>query len=129
MTTNARAKDHMKLQLSLIHGRETRDVKVRFPTVQKQSVGSNLCGPLVCGFMADIVSGKSPEKTLFRKEVDQRQWLLEVLQNEKLSVCPKKGAGRRPLDALTAVKPEITITPADAANFRASLSKDPILDE
>ena len=82
--------DHMKLQLSLVYGRGTRDVTVTFPIVQRQPFKSNLCGPLVCSFMADIIDDKSPEKVLYCTELERRQRLLGVLDTENSSVCAKK---------------------------------------
>ena len=71
--------DHIKLQLSLLFGREARPVTIRFPSVHRQPAGSNLCGPLVCSFMAEIVTGKLPDKVAFCKPDEQRNWLHEVL--------------------------------------------------
>ena len=113
--------DHAKLQLSLIYGREIRDVRVRFSIVHRQPAGSNLCGPLVCAFMSDILDGRSPENIVYCKE-ELRQQLADVMGTEKFTVCPKKGAGRRSADALTTGRPDEVITPADATSFRVSLS-------
>ena len=119
--------DHHKLQLSMLFGRENQDVVVRFPVVHKQSVGSNQCGPLVCCFMAEILLGKtgSPENIVFCQNDEQRQWVLAVLQNETLSICKKKGQGRRPKDALTEKRPQLTITPENAKISRAALATGP----
>ena len=87
--------DHTKLQLSLIYGREIRDVRVRFSIVHRQPAGSNLCGPLVCAFMPDILDGRSPENIVYCKEEQQRQWLADVMGTEKFTVCPKKGSGKK----------------------------------
>ena len=119
--------DHHKLQLSMLFGRENRDVVVRFPVVHKQSVGSNQCGPLVCCFMAEILLGKAgnPENIVFCQNDEQRQWVLAVLQNETLSICRKKGQGRRSKDALTEKRPQLTITPENAKAYRAALGTGP----
>ena len=113
--------DHIKLQLSLIYGREARDVRVRFPPVHRQPVGSNLCGPLVCAFMADILEGRSPENSLYCKEAQQRRWPVNMIETEQFTACPKKGAERRPTDALTTAMHEQIVTPADATALRVSL--------
>ena len=65
--------DHAKLQLSLIYGREIRDVRVRFSIAHRQPAGSNFCGPLVCAFMSEILDGRSPENIVYCKEEQQRQ--------------------------------------------------------
>ena len=96
--------------------------RIRFSIVHRQPAGSNLCGPLVCAFMSDILDGRSPENIVYCKEEQQRQWLADVMGTEKFTVCPKKGAGRRPADALTTGRPDEVITPADATSFRVSLS-------
>ena len=72
--------------------------------------------------MSDILDGRSPENIVYCKEEQQRQWLADVMGTEKFTVCPKKGAGRRPADALTTGRPDEVITPADATSFRVSLS-------
>ena len=78
--------------------------------------------PLVCAFMSDILDGRSPENIVYCKEEQQRQWLADVMGTEKFTVCPKKGAERRPADALTTGRPDEVITPADATSFRVFLS-------
>ena len=92
----------------------------RSMTVQKQPPYSNLCGPLVCTFMADLVEGRSPENVLYCKEEEQPGWLLRVLTSDKLETCPRKGSGRRPKEALVLKNKDLIITPGDAAAFRAS---------
>ena len=56
----------------MIYGRENTDVRVRAMTAQKQPPYYNLCGHLVCRFMADLVEGRSPENVLYCKEEEQR---------------------------------------------------------
>ena len=101
--------------------------RMAFPVVHKQSVGSNQCGPLVCCFMAEILLGKtgSPENIVFCQNDEQRQWVPAVLQNETLSICKKKRQRRRPKDALTEKRPQLTITPENAKIFRAALATSP----
>ena len=83
-----------------------------------------MCGTLDCGSMEDIVEGRSLEGTLYCKEPDQRQWLLDLLAKKDFEACPKKGSGRHAKEHFTAMKK--AITPADAATYRMSLSQGPV---
>ena len=76
--------------------------------------------------MEDIVEGKSLEGTLYCKEQDQRQWLLDVLAKKDFEACPKKGSGRHARKHFTAMKNGEFITPADATTYRMSLSQGPV---
>ena len=77
--------------------------------------------------MAEILLGKTGilENIVFCQNDEQRQWVLSVLQNETLSICKKKGQGRRAKDALTEKRPQLTITPENAKIFRADLATRP----
>ena len=76
--------------------------------------------------MAEIVEGRDPESVVFCGEEDQRQWLSDTLQHERMTLCPKKGRGRRAKDCLTLAKADETITVAQSSAYRASLSTGPI---
>ena len=59
---------------------------------------------------------KQLEGTLYCKEQDQRQWLLDVLAKKDFEACPKKGSGRHAKEHFTAVKKDEVITPADVTS-------------
>ena len=99
---------------------------MQLPFVQRQTAKYNLCGPLVCSFMADIMEARSPEGALYCKEEDQHRWLLDVLSQDQLQACPKKGSGRRANQPFTIAKNDEIITLADAALYRLTLSRGPI---
>ena len=72
--------------------------------------------------MADIIAGRSPENNLYCKEIEQRQWLMQALEQNKFSVCKRKGQGRPPKDAYTSFKNDVVITVDEAKNLRQQLS-------
>ena len=76
--------------------------------------------------MEDIVEGKSLEGTLYCREQDQRQWLLDVLAKKDFEACPKKGFGWHAKEHFTSVKKDEVITSADAATYRMSLFQGPV---
>ncbi|OQV24088.1 hypothetical protein BV898_02042 [Hypsibius exemplaris] len=56
-----------RYQLFMLFGTEMKPVHVSFPVVQKQLPNTNQCGPMVAAYMAEIVGGGRPDKTLFDK--------------------------------------------------------------
>ncbi|OQV11589.1 hypothetical protein BV898_14088 [Hypsibius exemplaris] len=64
---------HFRYQLFMLFSTETKPaVHVTFPVVQKQLPNTNQCGPMVAAYMAEIVDGGRPDKTLFDKAQPQQ---------------------------------------------------------
>ncbi|XP_055347212.1 uncharacterized protein LOC129594528 [Paramacrobiotus metropolitanus] len=121
---NAPLSPHVQLQLSMLYGGEQNPVTAVFPIVQLQLPGSNQCGPMVCSYMAELISGVSPASTVFAKASAQRKWLAEVLQAEKIRRCPKR-LGRKAVNELITAKDDLLVTVEDAILIRSRLADLP----
>ena len=82
---------HFKLQLFMLYNVQNKAIQVHLPPVQQQSLTSNVCGPLVCAFMSEILFGGDPTGMIYVREKGIRKWLDECLQTELLTTCPKRG--------------------------------------
>jgi hypothetical protein len=121
--------NHFLLQLYTLYGRDKNVLRISVPSVQMQLPGSNQCGPLVCAFMGEILSGKRPEGVIFVKGQQQRQWLSQVLEKEEFSACPRRKGPKPSNELTTPVNMEYNIT-AEASeemrNHLVSLPNRPI---
>jgi len=110
------------LQLFVLFGSKSGEVKVSFPRTQAQTGGSNQCGVMVCASMADLALDLDCSDR-FTDESRQREWMFEVLRTGVLSPCPneREHGGDFPPPLWTNIRPELLVTKRMPEMFRKEL--------